>query len=94
MEFTILLIIIAVLVVAFCFCGAFKLDDINNREEKDTCHGYQCFHCGHYTVHWESDFDFSDYGYEGEGVINVCHCSNCGAEIEYAVPCGEVEDET
>lgn len=46
---------------------------------------YECFHCGMRTVVWDSDFDFSDYGLEGEGVIHVCHCSNCGAEIEYRI---------
>lgn len=47
---------------------------------------YECFHCGQRTVVWQSDFDFSDYGYEGEGIVHVCHCSNCGADIEYRVP--------
>lgn len=47
--------------------------------------GYECFHCGHKTVYWQGDFSFEDYGIEGEGIINVCHCSNCGADIEYYV---------
>ena len=53
---------------------------------------YQCFHCGCNTVSWCSDFSFEDYGLEGEGVINVCHCSNCGADIEYYVPIGVDND--
>ena len=44
---------------------------------------YQCFHCGCMSVIWDSDFDFDDFGYEGEGVVHICHCCNCGAEIEY-----------
>lgn len=40
---------------------------------------YQCFHCLAYSVTWDSDFDFSDFDYEGEGVVHICHCSNCGA---------------
>lgn len=48
---------------------------------------YECFHCGQKAVIWDSDFDFSDYCLEGEGIVHVCHCSNCGAEIEYKVPC-------
>lgn len=48
--------------------------------------GYQCFHCLHDGVVWDSDFSFEDYGYEGEGIIHVCHCTYCGAVIEYAVP--------
>lgn len=46
---------------------------------------YECFHCGHRSVIWDSDFTFEDYGYEGEGLIHVLHCSNCGAEIEYSI---------
>ena len=50
---------------------------------------YQCFHCGEYAVIWQADFDFDDYGYEGEGIVQVCKCTNCGAEIEYMIPIGE-----
>ena len=46
---------------------------------------YECFHCGHRAVIWQADFDFSDYGFEGEGIIHICHCSNCGADIEYFI---------
>lgn len=47
---------------------------------------YQCFHCAQFSVIWDNDFDFIDLGYEGEGVVNMCHCENCGAIIEYRVP--------
>lgn len=47
---------------------------------------YECFHCGERAVYWSSDFDFSDFGLDGEGIIHVCHCGNCGAEIIYEVP--------
>lgn len=47
---------------------------------------YQCFHCLRYAVAWDSDFDFEDYGRDGGGIVHVCHCNNCGAEIEYFVP--------
>lgn len=47
--------------------------------------GYQCFHCVTNGVIWDSDFSFEDYGMEGEGIIHVCHCANCGAEIEYYI---------
>lgn len=53
---------------------------------------YECFHCLQRTVIWDNDFSFEDYGEEGEGIIHVCHCSNCGALIEYRVPLNE-EDE-
>ena len=47
---------------------------------------YECFHCGQRSVYWQNDFTFEDYGYEGEGIVHVCHCGNCGADIEYYVP--------
>ncbi len=47
--------------------------------------GYQCFHCGHNSVYWQGDFSFEDYGLEGEGIVQVCKCSNCGADIEYYI---------
>jgi len=46
---------------------------------------YECFHCGKKSVIWDGDFTFDEMGYEGEGVVNCCHCTNCGAEIEYKV---------
>lgn len=49
---------------------------------------YECFHCGARAVIWDADFDFDDFGYEGEGVVHVCHCANCGAEIEYRISIG------
>lgn len=46
---------------------------------------FECFHCCRKSVVWDSDFDFSDFGLEGEGIVHMCHCTNCGAEIEYKV---------
>ena len=46
---------------------------------------YECFHCLARAVIWDCDYDFSDFGYEGEGIVQVCHCSNCGAHIEYYI---------
>lgn len=54
---------------------------------------YECFHCGQRAVSWDADFDFSDYGFEGEGIVQNCHCNNCGAEIIYIIPCGEEREE-
>lgn len=53
--------------------------------------GYECFHCLSHSVIWDADFDFDDYGYEGEGIIHICHCMNCGAEIEYKISFKEEE---
>ena len=53
--------------------------------------GYQCFHCLHDTVMWQADFSFEDYGLEGERIIHVCKCANCGADIEYYIRLDEEE---
>lgn len=46
---------------------------------------YECFHCGKRTVIWDADFDPEDYGIEEPGIIHNCHCTNCGAEIQYTI---------
>ena len=53
---------------------------------------FECFHCGKKAVIWDSDYEFSDLGYEGTGIVHLLHCANCGAEIEYAIPIKEKED--
>jgi DNA-directed RNA polymerase subunit RPC12/RpoP len=52
---------------------------------------YECFHCGKRAVVWDSDFSFDEMCYEGDGIVHICHCSECGAEIEYRVA---IEDDT
>ena len=54
---------------------------------------YECFHCLQKTVCWDADFDFSDMCYEGEGIVHICHCANCGAQIEYRIPIPNEEGE-
>lgn len=54
---------------------------------------YECFNCGEYTVIWDSDFSFEDYGEEGDGLIHECHCANCGATITYRIPFDDMEEE-
>lgn len=46
---------------------------------------YECFHCGQRSVVWDCDYDYEDFGYEGEGIVQILHCINCGAEIEYRI---------
>ena len=53
---------------------------------------YQCFHCGHKSVLWDADFDYDDMMLEGEGIVHICHCTHCGAEIEYRIPNKSEED--
>lgn len=54
---------------------------------------YECFHCGAKAVGWDADFNFEDYGFDGEGIVQICHCGNCGAEIWYLISCEEDEDD-
>ena len=54
---------------------------------------YQCFHCLHNSVVWDCDYNYEDYEYEGEGIVQICHCTNCGAEIEYRIPINLLDDE-
>lgn len=44
-----------------------------------------CFHCGHNSVVWDCDYDAEDYGCDQSGVVHICHCTHCGANIEYTV---------
>ena len=53
---------------------------------------YECFHCGARAVIWDCDFDGEDLGYEDVSVVHICHCANCGAEIEYRIPSEEAID--
>ena len=54
---------------------------------------FECFHCGCQTVIWDNDFSYKDCGYEGEGIVQFLHCTNCGAEIEYRIPLDEAEED-
>lgn len=47
---------------------------------------YECFHCGTKGVIWDADFNSEEYGYEEGGIVHVCHCAHCGAEIIYYIP--------
>lgn len=53
---------------------------------------YECFHCLARAVAWQNDFTFEDFGIEGEGVVHICECANCGAEIEYYVRMDDLDD--
>lgn len=44
---------------------------------------YECFHSGARAVIWDADFDAEDYGFERPGIVHDCHCTNCGAMIQY-----------
>lgn len=53
---------------------------------------YSCFHCLNRTVIWDADFTFEDCGYEGEGIVHMCHCIHCGAQIEYRIPINDEKE--
>ena len=53
---------------------------------------FECFHCGCRAVIWDCDFTFEDYGYEGEGIVQDLHCTNCGAQIQYLISLEEDEE--
>ena len=53
---------------------------------------YECFHCGQRAVLWDCDYDTEDIGYDKPGLVHMCHCTNCNAEIEYII-FSEEEDE-
>ena len=44
-----------------------------------------CYNCGTEMI-LESDFDFEDFNYEGEGVISCFSCSKCGTYAEFTIP--------
>ena len=46
---------------------------------------FECFNCGNKSVIWDNDFSFDEMGYEGEGIVRLCHCCKRGAEIEYRI---------
>lgn len=50
---------------------------------------FECFHCLHKSLVWDCDYSFEDFGYEGEGIVQILHCSNCGAEVEYRIEINE-----
>lgn len=51
----------------------------------------KCFHCGGQVV-WDNDFSLEDCGYEGDGIVHMCHCPQCGAQIEYRITDQEDEE--
>lgn len=63
----------------------YKFRLLNIKKDKTEKPPVCCFHCLSSQVAWDSDFSFEDYGFEGEGIVHVCHCNTCGAEIMYCV---------
>lgn len=52
-----------------------------------------CWNCG-FEMIWGADFNYEDYGLEGEGIVSTHSCSNCKTTAEFYLPLGEdMEDE-
>lgn len=39
----------------------------------------KCWFCNEELI-WQNDFMLEDYGYDGDGIIAMLSCPNCGAE--------------
>lgn len=46
---------------------------------------FECFHCLNKSLVWQSDYSFQEFGYEGDGIVQILECSHCGAEVEYRI---------
>lgn len=53
---------------------------------------FECFHCLSKSVVWDCDYNFEDFGLEGEGIVHVLHCCNCNADIQYMIPLDDEEE--
>ena len=49
-----------------------------------------CWHCSNELI-WGADFDYQDYGMEGEGIVSNFSCSNndCEVFVQVYLPIGE-----
>lgn len=45
---------------------------------------WKCGICGA-TLIWGADFDYEDYGLDGEGIVSTYTCPDCGATVEVYV---------
>ena len=54
----------------------------------------KCWHCNNKLI-WGGDFDYEDYGMDGEGIISNLSCPNklCNAFVEVFLPLKEEVDE-
>lgn|GEM_PF-1831129 len=52
---------------------------------------YECFHCRCRSVIWDCDYGADDVGYSDPGIVQMLHCENCGAIIEYFVPLNDTD---
>ena len=51
-----------------------------------------CWFCGCNMI-WNSDFDYEDYGLDGDGIVAVLSCLNCEAFAEFYSGCSDKNDD-
>ena len=45
----------------------------------------KCYNCEAEMI-WGNDFDFDDFGYEGEGIVSCFTCPKCDTYAEFVIP--------
>ena len=45
----------------------------------------ECYNCQSEMI-WGNDFDFKDFGYDGEGVVVCFTCPKCDTYAEFVIP--------
>jgi len=64
------------------------MDNISATEDKKIDYSYTenvknpCWFCGSEMI-WGCDFDYEDYGLEGDGIVATLTCSECEAYAEF-----------
>lgn len=43
----------------------------------------RCYFCGS-NIHWSSDWNYDEIFGEGEGLVSLWYCSECGAEHQFS----------
>lgn len=82
------------IMIGICKCTEIIFDYRRSKQDVPPYpRGHECFHCGEFSVYWDGDFSFEDYGEEGEGIIHECTCKHCGARVTYRIPCDLEEEE-
>jgi len=41
----------------------------------------KCWHCNTELI-WGGDFDYEDYGIDGDGIVSNLSCPNCNSYVE------------
>ena len=45
----------------------------------------KCYACKSEMI-WQNDFNFEDFGYEGDGVVSCFSCPACDTYAEFVIP--------